>query len=351
MESSIVLQPFSQICLEDPFFNSLKADYPGFEAWFAKKSQNDARAYVLYGEDNLLQAFLHLKIEDEALLDIVPHLPPAKRLKVATFKIDAHNTKLGERFIKKIMDAALYAKVSEIYVTIFPKHTGLIRLLSRYGFHPIGSKGQEQVLLKDMQRMSGNQLEDFPLINPNQSRKFLLSIRPEYHTRLFPDSMLFNEQKEKFELVRDVSHTNSIHKVYISFIKDTAQLIPGDLLVIYRTSDQQGLARFRSVATSICQVEEVKRKTDFTTFEDFLRYTLPHSVFTQEELAEYYKKPHCVVIKMTYNIAFPRRITKGTLVSQLGFAPNDYWGFRPLTDIQFHNLLQAAQVNESSIIH
>ena len=351
MESSIVLQPFSQIPLTDPFFNSLKADYPGFEAWFAKKIQNAAHAYVLYGEDGRLQAFLHLKVEEEALFDIDPHLPPAKRLKVATFKIDSHNTKLGERFIKKIMDAALHTKVREIYVTIFPKHAGLIRLLSRYGFHRVGSKGQEQVLLKDMQRMSGNQLEDFPLINPNQSRKFLLSIRPEYHTRLFPDSMLFNEQKEKFDLVRDVSHTNSIHKVYISFIKDTAQLLPRDLIVIYRTSDGQGPARYRSVATSVCQVEEVKRGTDFATLEDFVNYTKPHSVFTPQELTEWYKNPNCVIIKMTYNIALPRRITRGTLIDHLRLDPKNYWGFLPLGDTQFENLLKIAEVNESSIVH
>lgn len=44
-----------------------------------------------------------MKNEDEALLDITPNMPEAKRLKVGTFKIDAHNTKLGERFVKKLL--------------------------------------------------------------------------------------------------------------------------------------------------------------------------------------------------------------------------------------------------------
>lgn len=60
-------------------------------------------------------------------------MPAASRLKVGTFKIDAHNTKLGEHFIKKIVAAALYMGVTEIYVTIFEKHQGLIKILRRYG--------------------------------------------------------------------------------------------------------------------------------------------------------------------------------------------------------------------------
>ena len=40
-------------------------------------------------------------------------MPEAKRLKVGTFKIDAHNTKLGERFVKKIVDKAIFDKVED----------------------------------------------------------------------------------------------------------------------------------------------------------------------------------------------------------------------------------------------
>lgn len=32
------IHKFSDIALSDPFFDSLKADYPGFSKWYEKKS-------------------------------------------------------------------------------------------------------------------------------------------------------------------------------------------------------------------------------------------------------------------------------------------------------------------------
>ena len=273
MNEIIALKHFADIDLDDTFFNSLKEDYPGFEAWFEKKSKENSKAYVQY-KNNKLQAFLYLKDENgEELSDIIPVRPACNRLKVGTFKIDAHDTKLGERFVKKIMDAALYIKADEIYVTIFPKHEGLIRLLKRYGFNEEGKKGDELVLIKNLKALTGDILRDYPLLKTADKRKFLLSIYPKYHTKMFPDSILQNEENKKKELIKDISYTNSIHKIYLCFMPDTAQLRRGDLIAIYRTKDDKGSARYRSVITSVCQIEEVKTNKDFANLEDFLAYT------------------------------------------------------------------------------
>ena len=218
MNEAITLKRFADIDLNDVFFDSLKEDYPEFEAWFEKKSQDNSKAYVQY-TNNKLQAFLYLKDESgEELTDVTPARPACKRMKVGTFKIDAHNTKLGERFVKKIMDAALYMKADEIYLTIFPKHDGLIRILQRYGFSEEGKKGDELVLVKNMKVLTGDILKDYPLLTTTGKRKFLLSIYPKYHTQMFPDSILRNEEGAKYELIRDVAHTNSVHKIYVTSI-------------------------------------------------------------------------------------------------------------------------------------
>ena len=120
------LVKFKEVNLGDSFFDSLKEDYDGFEKWFEKKSEDNA--YIQKKEDGQLQALLYLKIEDEAITDVTPNIPEDKRLKVGTFKEEAHNTKVGEKFIRMIMHHALNAKVEEIYVTIFEKHEGLIKL-------------------------------------------------------------------------------------------------------------------------------------------------------------------------------------------------------------------------------
>lgn len=82
-----------------------------------------------------------------------------------------------------------------------------------------------------------------------------MSIYPDYHTRMLPDSILNNESHD---LIQDVSHTNSIHKIYLCAMEGTSNFKPGDIIVTYRTTDRQGPARYRSVITSVCVVEEYK---------------------------------------------------------------------------------------------
>lgn len=64
MIGRVEIKQFQQINLEDPFFNSLKHDYREFEEWFRRKAEKEA--YVIYNDEHLLDAFLHLKIENEA---------------------------------------------------------------------------------------------------------------------------------------------------------------------------------------------------------------------------------------------------------------------------------------------
>lgn len=144
---------FRDINLTDPFFDSLKADYPSFERWYASKGT--AHAYVSYNENENIDGFLYLKVEDQELDDMTPSFPRESRVKCGTFKIVAHGTKLGERFVRKIFDFALTENLEDIYVTIFDKHQGLISLLERYGFRLVARKnentenGREGVYFKD----------------------------------------------------------------------------------------------------------------------------------------------------------------------------------------------------------
>lgn len=351
MAKNMEIRKFSSINLGDSFFDSLKEDYPKFIDWFAKKSVEGEEAFVQFDEKGHLQGFLYTKNESGQVDDkIIPMMEPKKRLKVGTFKIEAHNTRLGEKFIKKIIDRAIYEDFEEVYVTIYPKHARLIDMLGKYGFKDYGIKGKENVLVKSFTKYTGDMLYDYPLIQPKQKRKFLLSIYPKFHTPLFSDSILKNEVRDTEELVKDVSFSNSIHKIYICFMPNTANLRKGDLLAIYRTNDGMGMARYRSVVTSICQVEEVKTKEDFPSIEDYLNYCSSYSIFTKEDLRIWYRKDSLVVIKMTYNVALTKRITRGMLLDEAGISPTLYWGFFQLTDNQFDYILKKGNVNENFII-
>ncbi|WP_242164968.1 N-acetyltransferase [Lysobacter sp. M15] len=343
---------FRDIDLNDEFFDSLKQDYAEFPAWFAKKADSDA--YVLTDDETQrIHGFLYLKIEEGEVEDVVPPLPPAKRLKVGTLKINAHGTKLGERFIKKIFDHAIYEDVEEIYVTVFEQHEGLIRLLNRYGFQQAALKptinGVEQVLIKYIFAPYKDVLTSYPLVAINGSKSYLLSIQPQWHTRLLPDSILNNEGQD---IVQDVSHTNSIHKVYLASMRGMDVLQPRDVLLIYRTTDNQGPARYRSVATSLCVVEEYRSIHSFRSEDEFLIYCSPYSVFDEAELREFWRhKRYVHVVRFAYNIALKRRITRAELIDEVGLNSDVYWGFMPLTNAQVTEIANRGGVDARLIVN
>lgn len=181
-------------------------------------------------------------------------------------------------------------------------------------------------------------------------KKYLLSVYPKFHTKLFSDSILRNEERNSEDLVKDVSFSNSIHKIYICFMPQTADLERGDLLVIYRTTDNLGPARYRSVVTSICQVEEVKCRSDFSCMDQYLDYAKSYSVFSEDDLRKWFYRENLAVIKMAYNIALGKKVTRGMLLDNTDLSSNDYWGFMELTDSQFDYILKEGKVNENFIV-
>lgn len=97
---SVRKECFGNIDVSDPFFDTFRDEYPGFENWFARKC--DEEAYTCRNDKGNVLGFLYLKTEDEreSYTDITPAFKPMRRLKVGTFKVEASGFRLGERFIK-----------------------------------------------------------------------------------------------------------------------------------------------------------------------------------------------------------------------------------------------------------
>lgn len=342
---------FSDVDINDNFFDSLKKDYTEFLDWYTRKSDEGKKALVLYRNSTLL-AFLYMKIENGTVDDVDPILESKRRLKVGTFKVEAHGTKLGERFIKRIFDTAIAKNIDEIYLTIFEKHESLIGIFKKFGFYDYGTKttpnGKEFVLIKQLDKITNDILKDYPIVQMENKNIFGLSIYPSFHTRLFSDSILNNES---VDILQDKSYTNSIHKIYICAMHDVQKFKTGDILLIYRTNDNKGSARYRSVVTSICVVQEVLNINSFNTLEEFLSYCEPYSIFTDEELREFYQtKKYPYVIKMTYNLSFKKKVTNGYLVDTIGLNPS-YWGVFGVSLEQFYTIIRAGEVDESLVVN
>lgn len=332
---------------QDPFFDSLRNDYFGFDDWLSRKSNE--QAYVLINS-NKLQGFLYLKDETEASYDINPVFDERRRLKIGTFKIDSHGTVLGQRFLSIILRKMLNEGHDFTYVTLFPKQTGLISLFERFGFRKWGSKRNgELVYFKDL-AVFDDIYKDFPRINLfENTQKHLLGIYPSFHTKLFPYSRLHTERNH---IVEDLSFTNTSEKVYLTKMSGVKNMLPGDLIVIYRTSETGKSAEYSSVATSICTVVEVADISDFLLLGDFLEYCGKGTIFTQEELTRFWNnRRYPYIIKMLYNAPLQRRIIRRNLIDEVGLSRDDYFGYLALTDNQFYKILEMGEINESFIIN
>ena len=304
---SVQKEYFAKINIDDSFFDSFKIDYPGFDIWFKKKS--DEIAYCCK-KDRQILAFLYLKIEDndENYADITPIFLQKKRLKIGTFKVVLNGFRLGERFLKIIFDNALKSRVGEIYVTIFDKsleHERLIALLTDYGFYSHGTKnsksGEEKVYVRDFTPTFSfeNPSRSFPYLSLN-SRFFLNPIWPDYHTDLLPDSILNTEKKEEF--LDDKPFRNAIKKVYISrsYYKD---LKKSDIIIFYRTGGY-----YKGVVTTIGIVDAVHN--NIQSEERFVELCGQRTVFSRSKLSEWWNytpgnRPF--LVHFLYSYSFPKR--------------------------------------------
>jgi hypothetical protein len=347
------IEKFADVNLDDPFFDTLKASYKEFSDWFRRKAESEA--LVLYNDNGGIEGFLYFKYENGVNDDTTPLLPDAHHMKVGTFKFNPQQTRRGDRYLKKIFDYALAKtpKVDDIYVTVFgDKHSYLVDLFKRYGFEEYGTKttlnGTENVLLRDLSKFTGDVNKDYPFVNIRGNRKYLLSIYPAFHTKLFPDSKLCTESPD---IVEDMSYSNSIHKIFICSMADVLNFRRGDVIVIYRTKDGHP-AEYTSVATSLCVVESVRHIDEFKNEKDFIDYCIKFSVFPEAELQKIYRdKKYCFIINFTYNAAFPKRPIRKYLADNAGLSRDDYWGVMPLNDQQFETIIDLSGLDRKFLVY
>lgn len=350
--------PFSEVNLKDVFFDSLKEDYSEFSDWFLKKAAQGDQAYVFYNDQNAIDGFLYLKEEHDNLPDVKPPTgaKPFKkmpRLKVGTLKINAHGTRLGERFVKKIFDHAIFHKYEVAYVTVFDKHGGLINILENHGFEEHGTKespnGVEKVLFKRFNHKHDTAIKNYPKFSLENQKYWLLAIYPSFHSNLFPDSLL---KTESASILEDVSHTNSIHKIYLSAATEANNFKSGDILIIYRTAEEGKAAEYNAVASSVCVIEEIKHINSFNSQDAFMKYCLSYSIFTEQELITFWnQKKYPYIIKFLYNFALTKRVTRHDLIESAGLDRSIRWTAFELTRNELNKIFGLGKINESLIIN
>jgi predicted nucleic acid-binding protein/predicted RNA-binding protein with PUA-like domain len=348
---SVSREYFGNVDTKDPFFASFKDDYLDYEKWFNSKS--DETAYICKSDQGIV-SFLYLKLEgaSEPYADITPTFAPRRRLKIGAFKVQSNGFKLGERFLKIIFDNALHLSVEEIYVTIFPRRfdqVRLIGLLEDFGFKYHGTKksmsGVERVYVRDFTPRASlsSPRSTFPFIS-EKSRKYFVPIRPDFHTSLFPDSILRTESPRDF--VENEPFRNAVSKAYVSRSFER-NMRSGDVLVFYRTGGY-----YKGVVTTLGIVEQVITAIpDYSAFVDLCR---KRSVFTDDQLKEqwdaYPNKPF--IVNFLYSYSFPKRINLQRLI-EMGIIKDTSSvprSFEPIDDVSFEKIIRETDTDGRLIV-
>ena len=329
---AVKLKRFDEVDINSSFFDTLREDYEGkkFDDWFKKKGNE--KAYVFEDNDEKLKGFLYLKIEDENenYSDIEPILSPKRRLKVGTFKIERTGFRLGERFLKIIFENAVKWDVDEAYVTLFESKrkevVALKGIMEQWGFvkHGYKKSNGELVLVKDMKQYKATETPKFnyPILKKDRNHYFL-PIYAKYHTDLFPDNILKNEDMHLYE--DKLAHRYAIEKIYLTGaynIKAKA----GDVILIYRMSDGW-YKNYSSVVTGMAIVQEVIKTKDV---EDCISICKDKSIFKEEDIRAVYSKYPTVVKILDYK-PFTHKVTLNEL-RDYGVL-DKYSGPRPFTFI------------------
>ncbi len=153
-------------------FSSLRADYPGFDAWFDRCRQQHRECWVLEIKNEI--AGLVIRKDESHTEAGTVHSGP-KILKICTFKVrdEFQGQKFGELLLKQVLWFAQRNSYDLTYVTTYPKHVFLIDLLSYYGFKPTNhmSNGEivfEKAIVKgDLVPPGGSMLDSIECATPD----------------------------------------------------------------------------------------------------------------------------------------------------------------------------------------
>lgn len=226
---------------QDPVFTTIRADYTGFDTWFAKAQSAGRTAWVVE-EGAYLAAVAIIKAEIPA-----EYGPEGRGLKISTFKVaEAHRgSRFGELLLKEVLAYGLENDYDWVYFTAWPSNEAIIDFSEQFGFQFVGRAGEELVMAKPLAPglpgdTSLTNLEYSIRYGPQQYRTvgangFIVPIQPHYFYKLFPDADMQHRLFPDFR-----PYANAIRKAYICNTGNR-QLISGDLLYFYRSGQNAGV--------------------------------------------------------------------------------------------------------------
>lgn len=239
-----------EIDKSQPFFESLRRSYDGFDKWFQKCATDKRKCWCIKDGNSNIVAICIYKHEQDARLTDNGEIIHGRILKLCTFKVDptARGKKLGERLLYIAFDYCVKNDLDWVYLHTFgEEQKTLVGLCTDYGFSCLGKYKQDDVYIKPMKLKDDdcNSLESlikyYPYFRDNESvQKFIIPIQPQFHEVLFPD---FSDMKGTlFEKDQSLytCQGNTIKKAYLCHAK-IKTIRKGDIILFYRSKDRKSI--------------------------------------------------------------------------------------------------------------
>lgn len=284
-----------QLNLQDEFFDSLRASYSEFDAWFKRCAEEKRRAWVVEDKGRIQALCVFKEEHDEIVTDANERLH-GKSLKLCTFKVSDRGKKLGERLLFVAFTAAQAHSFDYVYVQV--RESGqscLLDLLQEYGFVRLGEYRNDVTYVKDMRlgaarpNLTAEERLEFDILHyPHflldaSVKKYVVPIKPEFHDRLFPD---LNQRPTLFDEAFGLnSEANAIKKAYVCRSPIKA-LQPGDMLLFYCSHIDK---RIRCIGI----VEATKRSANA---EDIMSFVSKRTVYSCEEIRSLVNESEAIAI-------------------------------------------------------
>lgn len=354
MSGKFQWKKFSDINLQDSFFDTLKNDYLEFSDWFENKCIQGEETLV-YSDDMGIGAFLYLKMENESIQLTDKLLSACNRIKIGTLRLSERQRgiRLGEGAVGVALWKWQKSQAEEIYVTVFDKHEELIRLFERFGFRFEGKNMRgECVYFKKRKNIDyTTPYTSFPFIKSDFSKAGLIPINESFHDRLFPYSELTGNNKE----IEEVTAGNGITKIYIGTPWTETHYEVGEPVGIYRIFEGKIGKTYKSVVTSYGTITKIitikKRGREVVSLQDYLKLTGNKTVFSQDELTKIFSNNQNVeILELVYNGFFGKgNNVNHKSLNDVGLFPNHPYKI-DYTKNEFIKILEMGGINVQNII-
>jgi hypothetical protein len=287
-----------QIDLNQPFFNSLRADYVDFNKWYEKASQEGRKAWVYKTKAEKVDAVCIFDEQKNPILTDDHRSLPGNTLKLCTFKVgeDVRGKKIGELFLKAAFKYAYDNRIENLFIHMKPYKQGFLKdLCVNFGFLEFGKYKGDLVYVKKHPLIPPNSLDEpveynrryFPHFK-NESRvgKFIIPIIPQYHRILFPD---IQDQLDIFHHFSIDSSKqivgNAIKQAYLCHAP-VKGMKSGDIIMFYRSHDKKAVTSLGIVEIS----------DDFDNTDEIVQLVSKRTVYSFEEIEKMAEKKTKVIL-------------------------------------------------------